>query len=118
MGFFSSLFGSGTNADGTTPLNVSADQAIKMVDEGAVLVDVREPMEWRSGHARRAKHIPLGRIGSEAERKLGKDKVIITVCASGGRSRMAAKQLRAMGFNVANLKGGMHAWNSAGGPMA
>lgn len=118
MSFLSSLFGGGTNADGTTPMNVSAAEAITLVNDGAQLVDVREQHEWRSGHAKRAKHIPLGRISSEAERKLSKNKPVVAVCASGMRSRAAAKQMRAMGFSVANLKGGMAAWRSAGGGMA
>jgi rhodanese-related sulfurtransferase len=50
------------------PKSVRVDQALDLLEEGAVLVDVREKDEWRSGHAPQARHIPLGRLESEARR--------------------------------------------------
>lgn len=99
------------------PHAVHADRALTLLEEGAVLVDVREPAEWKSGHAPRAKHIPLGKLATEA-RRLPQDKVIVVVCASGSRSRSAASQLRSAGYQATSLSGGMMAWRAAGGPVS
>lgn len=89
-------------------------EAQRLVDEeGALLLDVREPEEWRAGHAPKAKHIALGVIGHR-QSELPKDRTIVTVCRSGRRSDTAATQLRAAGLTVLNLTGGMQAWQAAG----
>jgi len=80
----------------------------KKVDDGAILLDVREPHEWAAGHAQGARHIPLGQLG-QRQRELPAGRPIITVCRSGGRSARAAALL-AEGREVANLRGGMRAW--------
>ncbi len=98
------------------PHTVRVDRALALLEEGAVLVDVRETAEWKSGHAPRAKHIPLGRLGNEA-RRLPKDSPIVVVCASGSRSRSGAAQLRSVGYQATSLSGGMNAWRASGGPV-
>jgi len=98
------------------PHTVRVDRALALLDEGAVLVDVREPAEWRSGHAPQARHIPLARLASEGGR-LRKDRPVVVVCASGARSRSGAAQLRSMGYQATSLAGGMAAWRSAGGKV-
>lgn len=98
------------------PGTVRADRAMALVADGATLVDVREPAEWRSGHASGARHIPLGRLAAEA-RRLPKDRPVVVVCASGSRSRVAASQLRSEGFQATSLSGGMTAWRAAGGQV-
>ena len=98
------------------PSSVRVDRALSLLEDGAVLVDVREPAEWRTGHARRAKHIPLGRRQAEA-RRLPKDAMVVVRCASGMRSRGAAAQLRAQGFRATSLSGGLASWRSAGGDV-
>lgn len=107
------LFGGGSSLQ-----SVSAAEARRLqLEEGAVLVDVRETHEWQSGHAPQAKHIPLGTL----EQKMGqlpKDKTIIVTCASGMRSRTGSKRLLANGYpRVLNLSGGMNAWRAARLPM-
>lgn len=98
------------------PASVRVDRAMTLLDEGAVLVDVREPSEWRSGHAPRARHIPLGTLAREA-RRLPKDAPVVVMCASGMRSRGAAAQLRAAGYRATSLSGGLVAWRAAGGQV-
>jgi rhodanese-related sulfurtransferase len=82
----------------------------------AVLVDVRERHEWQSGHAQGARHIPLGSL-TERAGELPANRPLVTVCASGMRSRRAAGLLAAVGHEVYNLRGGMHAWAAAGLPV-
>lgn len=108
------LFGRSTPA-GLRP-NVSAQQALALVGDGASLVDVREPHEWRAGHAPQAVHVPLGQLDRGA-RRLRRDRPVLVVCASGSRSRAGARQLRALGFEAASVSGGMAAWQRAGGAV-
>ncbi len=92
---------------------VGADQAAALVGDGAVLVDVREPFEWREGHAPGAKHIPLSEL-ARRHRELPADRHLVTVCRSGNRSARAAAMLAREGKQVSNLVGGMRAWARAG----
>lgn len=92
---------------------INAAQAAALADDGAVLVDVREPYEWREGHAPGARHIPLGEL-TRRLRELPADRHLVTVCRSGHRSARAAAMLAREGLQVSNLAGGMRAWARAG----
>lgn len=98
--------------------SIDAPAAAKLLEQGAVLLDVREDDEWAAGRAPGAVHLPLARV-SKAELPPGvePDSVVVTVCRSGMRSAKAAKRLRAAGVDVRNLKGGMKAWADAGLPV-
>lgn len=109
------LFGGGPD-DGRIRPTVNAMRALELVKDGATLVDVRESTEWKSGHAPRAVHIPLGQIDQGA-RRLQKSRPVVVVCASGMRSRTAAKQLRSLGYEATSVSGGMAAWQRAGGEV-
>jgi rhodanese-related sulfurtransferase len=98
------------------PRSVRADRAMALLADGALLVDVREKEEWRSGHAPRARHIPLARLSAET-RRLPQDTPVVVMCASGMRSRGAAAQLRAAGYRATSLSGGLAAWRAAGGSV-
>jgi phage shock protein E len=87
---FKTLFGTGPKVD--------LGQKIK---EGAIIVDVRTPDEFRSGHVAGSINIPLDRIESQLA-KLDKNKSIITCCRSGARSGMAADMLKRHGYDVYN----------------
>lgn len=90
---------------------VSPEQAREKQQQGAVLLDVREPEEWRDGHVPEAVHIPLGSLGARIK-ELDPSREIVTVCRSGARSTTAAKILMQAGFpSVHNLAGGMIAWS-------
>ena len=80
------------------------------------MLDVRESSEWKSGHAPRAVHIPLGQIDQGA-RRLHKNRPVVVVCASGMRSRTAAMALRTLGYEATSVSGGMAAWQRAGGEV-
>ena len=95
---------------------VGADEAQQLIDDGAVLLDVREKSEWNAGHAPVAVHVPLGRI-DQAPQRLTTGKTVVVVCRSGNRSRQATQALRAQGVEAVNLRGGMHAWAGAGGAV-
>ncbi len=69
----------------------------ELLANGATLVDVRTPAEYKEGHVKGSLNLPLQTLGSQMN-KLKKDQVIITCCRSGSRSGMARRQLLAAGF--------------------
>ena len=82
-----------------------------------VLIDVRTPGEFKSGHVAKAKNIPLDSI-SKQMKQIPKDKTVVVMCRSGSRSGMAARQLASAGYeNILNLKGGIMRWQSKGHPL-
>ena len=95
---------------------IHAAEAKGRIDDGAILLDVREPHEWAAGHAQGARHIPLGQLG-QRQRELPAGRPIITVCRSGARSARAASLLVGRGREVANLRGGMRAWAASDLPV-
>jgi rhodanese-related sulfurtransferase len=109
------LFG-GKPADGSLGSKIKGDRALELVRGGATLLDVRENSEWKSGHAPGAVHVPLGDI-DKAPRRLRQGRPVVVMCASGMRSRTAAKHLRGLGWDAASLSGGMMAWQRAGGEI-
>ncbi|MEX1361923.1 MAG: MBL fold metallo-hydrolase [Nannocystaceae bacterium] len=82
------------------------------------LVDVREAEEFRGelGRVPQSVLVPLGTIAEHAK-DWERNRPIVTICRSGGRSLSAANVLREAGFReVASMRGGMIAWNEAGLP--
>lgn len=99
------LFGSGVPT-------VSADKLAEMLrqkDTAPLVVDVRTPGEFAQGHIAGARLIPLGQLGQHLG-EIPRGQPVVTVCRSGHRSLMAARQLKRAGVQVTNLSGGMMAW--------
>jgi rhodanese-related sulfurtransferase len=82
----------------------------------AVVLDVRQHAEWKTGHIEGAIHIPLAQLSSRLQ-QLPSGTTIVTVCRSGHRSAVAAQTLTRAGHDVLNLRGGMNAWTRAGLPL-
>ncbi|MFZ5554159.1 MAG: rhodanese-like domain-containing protein [Bacteroidota bacterium] len=82
----------------------------KLVKEGAVIVDVRTKEEYRGGHIKGSLNIPLNAIQHEMK-KLPKNKVIITCCASGMRSASAKNVLQSAGYKEVYNGGGWASLN-------
>lgn len=83
---------------------------------GPVVIDVRSESEWLEGHLPEAVHIPLGHL-AERVTELPRGRPLVTQCAAGTRSAIAASVLAREGFtDVSNLAGGYHAWVEAGLP--
>lgn len=102
------------DADDVPQLGPRAAKAL--IDSGAVLLDVREPAEWCAEHAPGAMLIPLGQVRAR-QHELPRDRRIVVVCRSGGRSAAVTASLRLAGFDAVNLAGGMCAWAAAGLPV-
>jgi len=97
--------------------NIDVDEALALAARDALLLDVREDDEWRSGRAPGAVHVPLAELPDHVA-DLPLDRMIVCVCRSGGRSARAAAFLVEQGFDAVNLDGGMQAWERRGGPLA
>jgi rhodanese-related sulfurtransferase len=83
---------------------ISRKAAIAHLRKGAMVIDVRSAGEFTAGHLSRAVNIPLSEIDTVIERKASsKDQVLLLHCQSGGRSRVAQRRLRALGY--------VHAYN-------
>jgi rhodanese-related sulfurtransferase len=96
----------------------TAQEAARLVNDGeAVLVDVREPNEWKEGVAAPAHLLPMSDLAGKRELwsvflAQQKDRELILYCLSGGRSGSAARLLSSEGHRTANM-GGFAAWRSA-----
>ncbi|MEM4271085.1 MAG: rhodanese-like domain-containing protein [Candidatus Pacearchaeota archaeon] len=84
--------------------NIENKNVIKSkIDSGALIVDVRTPMEFSAGHYPRAINIPVDQIGARSSELGSKDRNIILYCQSGNRSGHAKRILESQGFkNVYN----------------
>ena len=118
MSLLSRLFG----ADQSTTSSAAADvidvhEASRRHTAGALLIDVREPSEWRQGHAPKAKLIPLGSLATRLS-EIPREREVLLICRSGNRSGSAQRQLLQLGYErVFNVSGGMNAWSAAGLPV-
>lgn len=78
----------------------------ELVEQGAIIIDVRTSAEFSSGHIKKSKNIPLESLQNKMSR-FKKDTPIILCCATGMRSGAARRSLKAQGFNVYNGGGWM-----------
>ena len=87
--------------------SISTIELEQKLKENIQLIDVRTPGEFRRGHIKNAKNVPLNEIGQFTPIR---DKKVYVICHSGARSKLAAKKLKKKGYDVVNIRGGMHAW--------
>jgi rhodanese-related sulfurtransferase len=101
----------------TAPITI--EQAEKQLAEGAQLLDVRTKEEWDEGHLMGATLVTVTaeEFLAKAKSKLDPKKAVVVYCRSGKRSAMATEQLRAAGYKVHDLEGGITAWKAAGKPV-
>lgn len=92
MGIFSTLFGS----------SKKQDQIIDMLTNGGIIIDVRNPQEFKSGNVKGSKNIPLNAFSSKIADIKKLNKPIVLCCASGVRSAQAAKMLKNVGVEAIN----------------
>lgn len=95
---------------------VSRDEAQKLVDDGAQLVDVRAGHEWDAGHIAGAVHLPLDEL-AERTGELDPERPVVLYCRGGNRSTMATEALAAAGFDAAKLSEGIVGWEEEGLPL-
>ena len=99
--------------------SVGIADAVRLMNKGAVVVDVRAENEFAGGHLVNARNVPLARIQSgDDPLKKQRKKILLTVCDSGLVSSRAATMLRKAGYeNVFSLKGGLRSWQQENLPL-
>ena len=125
---FSAWACAGTFALAAEPTNDSLDVVKEnLTQKKAILVDVREPDEWKDGHLFQAISLPLSaiKLGAEAQefgtilaQQMPKDRIAYVHCRSGKRALAAADLLKKYGYDVRPLKAGYDDLLQAGFPKA
>ncbi|WP_315705729.1 MULTISPECIES: rhodanese-like domain-containing protein [unclassified Bradyrhizobium] len=100
---------------------IEHDELVRAHQErSCVIVDVREPHEFKSGHIPGAVNHPLSQFDPASLAKdLAEDKPVVLICQAGGRSATALRRALAAGVEgVRHYAGGMSGWRARGGPVA
>lgn len=116
-------------ADARRRIREIAPRDFAALPPGQVLLDVREPAEFETGHLPGAVNIPRGvlefqvdahpAVANASDPALAlKDRPLTVYCRTGGRAALAAQSLQQMGFTqVRSIAGGITAWAEAGLPV-
>lgn len=100
----------------TLPSEISVAQAAQLREQGAFVLDVRQPEEWNELHVPGATLIPLDQLPNRVS-EVPKDQEIMVICRSGNRSQAGRDILLQAGFEkVTSVSGGIIAWRNAGYP--
>lgn len=95
---------------------VSREEAGKLIEDGAQLVDVRTDHEWEVGRIAGATHLPLDEL-AERSGEIDRERPVVLYCRGGNRSTMATAALAAAGYEAAKLSEGIVGWTAAGLPI-
>jgi rhodanese-related sulfurtransferase len=98
------------------PPTISREEAKKLIDDGAQLVDVRAEHEWEMGRIAGATHLPLAELAERAG-EIDRDRPVVLYCRGGNRSTMAAEALAAEGYDASKLSEGIVGWAEADLPL-
>ncbi|UYO44086.1 rhodanese-like domain-containing protein [Rhodopseudomonas palustris] len=104
---------------------VSVDDARHLIEQGALVIDVRDaPEVGNTGKVAGAVNISRGMLEFRADpdspfydKHLAKDRPVIVYCASGGRSALAGKVLKDLGYEKVFNLGAFKDWAEAGGAV-
>ncbi len=100
-------------------LNIEPTDAVRLLNNDAVVIDLRSNEAYSRGHIVSARNVPMDELAARMDKLANlKSKPLIVVCDAGVTSTKAVDTLRKSGFgNVYGLKGGMTAWSQAGLPV-
>ena len=100
--------------------SLTAQGAVQLINrERAVVVDVREPEEFATGHVTGAKNVPLGQLEQKLPATVkNKSLPLLLVCATGARAQRAVATARKLGYEQAQaVAGGLKSWKDANLPV-
>ena len=101
---------------GMSGANASPAEAVKLINAGALVVDVRPAAAFQKGHIIGARNVPMGELGSRVADL--EDRPVLVCCDTGLTTPKAASILRKASFSrVVNLKGGLAAWERESLPL-
>ena len=95
---------------------VSREEAQKLIEDGAQLVDVRADHEWEAGRIEGAHHLPLQEL-PERTAEIDKDRPVVVYCRGGTRSTMATEALAEAGYDAVKLSEGIVGWDEDDLPL-
>ncbi|QZY29622.1 rhodanese-like domain-containing protein [Nocardioides coralli] len=95
---------------------VTIDQLSDVLDEGGVVIDVREREEYATAHVPGARSIPMGQVASR-KTEIDRERPVYLICDSGNRSSAMVDLLAAEGYDAHNVRGGTRAWIESGRPV-
>jgi len=100
-------------------VSVDPTDAVRLINNEAMVIDLRNAESYARGHIVNAKNIPFDEFEARKDKVAKfKNKPVVAVCDSGITSNKAVTSLRKSGFDsVYGLKGGMTAWTTAGLPV-
>ncbi len=103
---------------GRAELELSIPEAVRMINNGATVVDVREPARFAAGHIVDAINMTAADLSKGEEGKIKKKRGVLVVCDTGSESHRCARSLRTSGFEaVFSLAGGLAAWQREAQPL-
>ena len=118
IGFFVLVFSELRRKAGRL-VNVEATEAVRLINNDAIVIDLRSVDAFSKGHIVNARNIPSDELAAKMDNlEASKTRPIVAVCEAGISSTKAVNSLRAAGFeSVYGLKGGMTGWGQAGLPV-
>jgi rhodanese-related sulfurtransferase len=98
--------------------HVTSADAVRLINKGALVIDVRKPEEFEKGHIVNARNVPLEEMQKGDAINKQKSKILLAVDADGSSAGRAAGQLRKAGYeNAFSLKGGLAGWRADNLPL-
>ena len=99
---------------------ISAQDLIRLMNQGALVLDIRKPEQFAAGHVNGAKQLDSDKVLTAGDTfKRFKEKPVIVYCDSGSLSSAAVRQLNEQGFTKAfTLRGGFAAWRTENLPVS
>jgi len=99
---------------------IGAQDVVRLMNQGAAVLDLRSAEDYAAGHIRGARSIPAGQLADSLDAlKRYKGKPLIVYCEQGATAAAALRTLAQQGFSqVANLRGGLSAWRAEQLPVA
>ena len=111
------LLSGGNDENTAVASEISVEEAVTLRDDGAFILDVRQPEEWDDFHIPGSTLIPLGELPSRLS-EVPEDQEIVVVCRSGNRSQSGRDILTDAGFTqVTSMRGGVSEWRDMGFPI-
>ncbi len=100
--------------------SVSSQELIRLMNQGALVLDIRKPDEFALGHVNGAKHLASDQITNAGDQfKRFKEKPVVVYCDSGSLAAVAVRKLTEQGFTRAfTLRGGFAGWRAENLPTA
>lgn len=93
--------------------SISTEELNESMENGSLLIDIRNEEAYKEGHIKNAINIPIKSLPAKLK-ELDMSKNYLVICYIGGSSKAATKIMVKAGFNVKNVNGGMKSWN---GPL-